>query len=262
MRLGVFCYILEVCAMKISLPKPFFFEGGSRAVLLLHGFTGNSADVHMLGRFLQKNGYTTMAPHYKGHGTSPEELIHTGPADWWADVQNAYQSLQEQGYEEIAVAGLSLGGVFSLKLGYTAPLKGIVTMCAPMSMRTTEKMFEGVLKYAYDFGRAHAYTEDEQKALQQHLKEQGMPSLQELRRLIIQVREQVDEIYAPIFVAQASKDEVIDIHSAQYIYDTVESNDKTIKWYEHSGHVITLDQERKELQQDILDFLNTLDWSK
>ena len=40
--------------MRIAQPKPFFFESGKRAVLLLHGFTGNSADVRMLGRFLEK----------------------------------------------------------------------------------------------------------------------------------------------------------------------------------------------------------------
>ncbi|MER2237989.1 MAG: carboxylesterase, partial [Psychrobacillus sp.] len=30
--------------MRITTPKPFFFETGKRAVLLLHGFTGNSSD--------------------------------------------------------------------------------------------------------------------------------------------------------------------------------------------------------------------------
>ena len=51
--------------MKLASPKPFTFEGGDRAVLLLHGFTGNSADVRMLGRFLEKKGYTCHAPIYK-----------------------------------------------------------------------------------------------------------------------------------------------------------------------------------------------------
>lgn len=37
--------------MKLVAPQPFTFEAGERAVLLLHGFTGNSADVRMLGRF-------------------------------------------------------------------------------------------------------------------------------------------------------------------------------------------------------------------
>ncbi|GBX94917.1 carboxyesterase -like protein [Staphylococcus aureus] len=46
--------------MQIKLPKPFFFEEGKRAVLLLHGFTGNSSDVRQLGRFLQKRDILRM----------------------------------------------------------------------------------------------------------------------------------------------------------------------------------------------------------
>ena len=85
--------------MKLASPKPFTFEGGDRAVLLLHGFTGNSADVRMLGRFLEKKGYTCHAPIYKGHGVPPEELVHTGPEDWWQDVTEAYQLLKDKGFE-------------------------------------------------------------------------------------------------------------------------------------------------------------------
>ena len=87
-----------------------------------------------------------LRPHYKGHGVPPEELIQTGPEEWWEDVLAGYNQLKEAGYDEIAVAGLSLGGVFSLKLGYNMPVKGIVTMCAPMTMRTTDLMYEGVLE--------------------------------------------------------------------------------------------------------------------
>ena len=29
-----------------------------------------------------------MRPIYKGHGVPPEELVHTGPEDWWQDVIN------------------------------------------------------------------------------------------------------------------------------------------------------------------------------
>jgi carboxylesterase len=54
--------------MRVVPPKSFTFEGGNRAVLLLHGFTGSSADVRMMGRFLEKKGYTVHAPVYKGHG--------------------------------------------------------------------------------------------------------------------------------------------------------------------------------------------------
>lgn len=246
--------------MKPVLPEPFFFEAGPRAVLLLHGFTGNSADVRMLGRFLEKKGYTTLAPHYKGHGVPPEELIHTNPQQWWQSVLEGYQQLQNAGYKEIAVAGLSLGGVFSLKLGYSYPVKGIITMCAPMTMRSTDVMFEGVIQYAKKFNQSFAKSKEETEASLDYIKKTGMPSLKELSKLVYEVREHVDEIYAPLFVVQGRKDKVIDIKSAEYIYEQAESNEKYIKWYEESGHVITLDHERKQLHEDIYTFLESLDW--
>jgi carboxylesterase len=247
--------------MRIAQPKPFFFEKGPRAVLLLHGFTGTSADVRMLGRFLEKKGYTSLAPHYKGHGVPPEELIHTGPAEWWEDVLAGYNKLKEAGYDEIAVAGLSLGGVFSLRLGYNMPVKGIVTMCAPMSMKTTDLMYEGVLKYAREYKKYEGKSKEEIEKDVTALGQQSMPSLKDLRDLVYDVRDHIDHIYAPLFVVQGSLDDVIDPNSANVIYDNVESDEKRMEWYEKSGHVITLGHEKEQLHEDILEFLESLSWN-
>lgn len=247
--------------MRVSQPKPFFIEKGKRAVLLLHGFTGTSADVRMLGRFLEKKGYTSHAPHYKGHGVPPEELIHTGPEQWWEDVLQGYTKLKDAGYDEIAVAGLSLGGVFSLKLGYNIPLKGIITMCAPMTMKTTDVMYSGVLKYAKEYKKFERKSEEVIADEMKNLKLQEMSSLTDLRELVYDVRKNVDTIYAPLFVVQGSLDNVIDPESATVIYENAESLTKQIKWYEKSGHVITLGPEKETMHEDIYKFLESLDWS-
>lgn len=246
--------------MKIKLPKPFLFEGGEKAVLLLHGFTGNSADCRMLGRYLEKRGYTCYGPQYKGHGVPPEELVQYGPEDWWEDVQNAYHHLKELGYQEIAVAGLSLGGVFSLKLGYTVPIKGIVSMCAPMYIKSEAVMYEGVLQYAREYKRRIGKTPEEIEAEMAEFEQEPMKTLKALQGLISDVRENVDMIYAPTFVVQARHDEMINTDSANIIYKNVESTIKNIKWYEDSTHVITLDKERDQLHEDVYQFLEKLDW--
>ncbi len=248
--------------MRVAQPKPFFFEKGKRAVLLLHGFTGTSADVRMLGRFLEKKGYTSLAPHYKGHGVPPEELIHTGPDEWWEDVIGGYNQLIEAGYDEIAVAGLSLGGVFSLKLGYNKPVKGIVTMCAPMSMKTTDLMYEGVLKYAGEYKKYEGKNKEQIDSEVERLKQQSMPSLADLRELVYDVKDHIDHIYAPLFVVQGTKDNVIEPESANTIFNNTESVEKDIKWYDESGHVITLGPEKEQLHEDIYAFLETLDWKE
>lgn len=134
--------------MKLVAPKSFTLEGGSKAVLLLHGFTGSTKDVKRLGKYLQDRGYTVHAPMYKGHGGSPEELLETGPEDWWNDVVAGYNHLKDQGYEDIAVVGISLGAVFSLRVGEEFPVKGVVSMCAPIKRENTDGLFDRLYDYA------------------------------------------------------------------------------------------------------------------
>ena len=246
--------------MKLASPKPFTFEAGERAVLLLHGFTGNSADVRMLGRYLETKGYTCHAPIYKGHGVPPEQLVHTGPEDWWKDVMEAYQHLKDKGYEKIAAVGLSLGGVFSLKLAYTMPIIGVVPMCAPMYIKSEEIMYQGILAYAREYKKRERKSPEKIEEELFAFKQTPMNTLKALQELIRDVRNNIDMIYAPTFVVQARHDEMINTDSANIIYNGVESNVKEIKWYEDSTHVITLDKQRDELHEDVYNFLEQLDW--
>jgi carboxylesterase len=248
--------------MKITAPKPFFFEGGKRAVLMLHGFTGSSADVRMMGRYLQKKGYTCHAPQYKGHAVPPEDLVHTGPDDWWEDVIGGYNHLKEKGYDEIAVCGLSLGGVFSLKLATQQPVMGVIPMCAPMSMKSEEVMYEGVCEYAKEYKRREQKSPEQIEEEMEEFKKTPMNTLKALQQLILDVRNSVDLVYAPTFVVQARNDEMINTNSANIIYEEVESEKKDLKWYENSSHVITLDKEKEQLHEDVYAFLEDLDWSE
>lgn len=248
--------------MKMVVPKPFTFGDGKRAVLLLHGFTGNTADVRMLARFLEKKGYTCHAPLYKGHGVPPEKLVLSGPEDWWQNVMEGYEFLKQQGHKEIAVAGLSLGGVFSLKLGYTVPIKGIVPMCAPAYIKSEEVMYEGILEYARGYKQLEGKTEAQIEQEMIEFQKTPMQTLKALQNLIADVRDHIDMIYAPLFVVQARHDRMINMDSANIIYNNAESTQKELKWYEESGHVITLDKEKDQLHEDVYQFLEKLDWEE
>lgn len=246
--------------MKFTPPKPFLFETGKRAVLLLHGFTGSSADVRMLGRFLQENNYTAYAPQYKGHGVSPDLLLKTGPSDWWQDVLDAYKHLEDLGYEEIAVCGLSLGALFSLKLGFMKPVKGIVSMSAPTKMDSSSPIISGYMDYVRNYKRLEGKSAETIKLEMQDYAGKSTDQIAKLKDEINSVMQDIDMIYAPLFVVQGRLDDKVDVDGAKWIYDEVQSNEKHIKYYENSGHVITIDKERKILQDDILQFLDGLDW--
>lgn len=134
-------------------------------------------------------------------------------------------------------------------------------MCAPMTMRTLDLMFEGVLAYAKQYKQYEGKTADDIEKEVEAIRQKGMPSLPELQKLVSDVRAEVDLVYSPLFVVQATNDNIIDPKSAHYIYEEAQSNMKEIKWYEHSGHVITLGREKDQLHEDIYQFLEKLDWS-
>ncbi|WP_164219546.1 alpha/beta fold hydrolase [Virgibacillus sp. YIM 98842] len=248
--------------MKVKKPAPFTFEAGPRAVLLLHGYTGNSADVRMLGRYLEKKGYTSHAPIYRGHDQPPEELIRATPEEWWEDVQGAYKYLQELGYKEIAVAGLSLGGVLGLKLAYSQKTKAVIPMCSPMFFDNETQLTHGYKEYAKEYkkleGKEAAQINEEVDELMRN----SSASFSRLGSFIESVKKNIDTIYTPTMVIQAKQDNMINTDSANYIYDHVETDHKSIRWYEEAGHVITLSKEKDQLHEDVYEFLEGLDWEE
>nr|WP_026681620.1 alpha/beta fold hydrolase [Priestia megaterium] len=248
--------------MKVKQPQPFTFKAGPRAVLLLHGFTGHSADVRMLGRYLEKRGYTSHAPIYRGHGLPPEELVKATPDEWWEDVKEAYQHLKELGYNEIAVAGLSLGGVLGLKIAYTEKTKAVITMCSPMFFDNETQLTKGFTAFAKEYKQLERKDKDVIEKEVEELLKNSTDVFTHLGKFINEVKNEVDTIYTPTMVVQARKDNMINTDSANYIYDNVESDQKAIHWYEDSGHVITMDKEKEQVFEDIYQFLETLNWEE
>lgn len=247
--------------MQLKAPEPFTFESGDRAVLLLHGFTGNTADVRMLGRFLEEKGYSSHAPLYKGHGSAPpEELMNSTPEDWWKSVMEGYQLLKNKGYEKIAAAGISLGGVFSLKLATEYPLVGVVPMCAPMGFKNKETLPNMVRAYAKQYKELQGKTEQEINSELSSFQDNSMPAVEGLVRLVSDVSSQLHKIKVPACIIQGRHDEVIDMESPQIIYNGIQSANKEIEWYENSGHIITLDDERNRVEEDVFQFLEQLNW--
>jgi len=246
--------------MKVVAPKPFTYRGGDKAVLLLHGFTGNTVDVRMLGKYLQQHGYTCHAPLYKGHGTEPEALIQTGPDDWWQDAVHGYEFLKNEGFKTIAVVGVSLGGLFSLKAGAELPVNGVVSMCAPIKAKRVDDLYLRVLHYAKRYKKFEGKDENQIGVELEEFQQNPMPSLKNLQQMIMETSEKLDSITSPVFVLQGSLDDPLYKESAPTIYQNVSTAAKQLKWYEQSGHIITLDKEREQVYEDVGIFLHSLNW--
>src|SRR5690625_2457734 len=248
--------------MRIIEPRPFTFEAGARAVLLLHAFTGDSADVRMLGRYLESKNYTVHAPIYRGHGKGPEPLLETNPTIWWEDVLQAYAHLERLGYSEIAVAGLSLGGLLSVKLAYTKPLKGLVAMATPVFFNNETELTGTFKMYALRHKRLHGIDQATASKEVAQIMERVPKTIRTLQPFIDDVRSHLFEIKLPTLIVQPRKDQLIGTDHASYIYENISSETKQLLWYENSTHVVTVDRERDRLHEDVFQFLESLNWSK
>lgn len=245
--------------VRISQPKSFFYKGGSRAVLLLHSFTSNTVDVKKLGSFLNREGYTCFAPLYKGHGHSAEHLILSTPSDWQKSAEEGYNFLKSEGYQHIAVIGVSLGGLLALNISQNMNVTGIVTMSVPYKGEVYS-LKKRVLNYAKNYmqlqGKGNQQISEELNQLTAY----STNSLLQFKQFIDSTMEGLSQLEKPISILYGELDEPLYRDSAKYIFAKVSSSHKSIKGYLNSKHLMTLGQDRDIIHSDILTFLEGLQW--
>jgi len=107
--------------------EPMSHEGSSgTGVLVLHGFTGNPSSMRGLAESMADLGHDVEMPRLPGHGTTVEEMIETGWADWTGEVVAAHKRLADR-VDSIVVMGLSMGGSLTLWAALNLPdIAGIV----------------------------------------------------------------------------------------------------------------------------------------
>ena len=95
-------------------------DGGPAGVLVIHGFTGNPASMRGLAEALAAAGFTVDLPRLPGHGTKVEDMIPTRFDDWLGAAEEHYAALAAR-FDQVVVAGLSMGGALTAWLGSEHP---------------------------------------------------------------------------------------------------------------------------------------------
>lgn len=98
----------------------YLLEGGRAGVLLIHGLTGTPNEMRLLGKGLNRAGFTVYGMQLAGHCGDEKDLLQTGWQDWYASVERAAARLQSQ-VDHFFVAGLSMGAVLALRLAAQQP---------------------------------------------------------------------------------------------------------------------------------------------
>ncbi|MFV0557412.1 MAG: alpha/beta hydrolase [Enterococcus sp.] len=247
-----------------KIPQPIYSQNGQRAILLLHAYSGSSNDVRMLARFLERQGYTVYAPVLSGHGTNePQDIFATGPSNWWQEVKEGIGFLQAEGYSQMAVFGLSMGGVLAAK-ALTKNFPEVIgggLFCAPI-FKTDNQVPENFLAYAELIYQQNQLPETLMAAKLSEVKVGVQQQLATIEQFALIVANELKKIKVPVFVAQGGKDTMIDENTVFQTVKELKNTTFALKWYPESGHVITVAPNHQQFEKDVFDFIETLNWNE
>jgi carboxylesterase len=223
--------------------EPWSAEGGRAGALCLHGFTGNPGSMRGLAEAFAAAGFTVELPRLPGHGTTVEEMMTTGWADWTAEVEAAYQRLAAR-TDKVVVSGLSMGGSLTLWTALQHPeVAGIVCINPATKPQPAELMeiVHGMVDDGTDvmpgIGADIADPDATESAYEQtplrpliSLVEDGLASLSG----------RYSEITCPLLLLTSPQDHVVEPSNGDFLAETFGGPVERIS-LERSYHVATLD---------------------
>ena len=114
--------------------EPIDLPGGPVGVVLCHGFTGTTQSMRPWAEHLSAAGLSVAAPRLPGHGTTWQEMNTTRFADWYAELERAFDDLRGR-CDTMFAMGLSMGGTLVLRLAElrAGQVAGVVVVNASLS---------------------------------------------------------------------------------------------------------------------------------
>lgn len=258
----------------------FFLEGGPAGVLLVHGLTGTPAEMVLLGKGLNKAGFTVHGVQLAGHCGSEDDLLATGWRDWYASVEAAAARLREI-HDQVFVAGLSMGALLALRLaaerprwisgvgvlsatfrydGWSIPAIARLAVLLPLVKRLG--LFRGasfVERPPYGLRDERIRARVSAAMLGEDSSVAGLPgnpwhSLADLYTLAAHTRRRLRHISAPCLVAHATEDDIASLRYNAGLVMRGVSGPVELLPLEDSYHMITLDRERRLLIARLAEF--------
>lgn len=237
--------------MNSELAKEFYFKGNNTGIMLIHGFTGTPSEVRYMGEYLRNKGYTVKGILLRGHGTTPEDMKKCGYRDWIRGAVEGYKALKQE-CDEVFAVGLSMGGLLALYLARNYDVRGVAALSAPIRIHGRL----AALSFVERHFKTYILRNPEKKDINIISYDKSpIISVHNLFKLIRYVKANLRYIEKPVLVMQSYADRTVSPMSANIIYNNIGSKDKSIIYLRNSGHVITCDEEKEQVFEEVYNFI-------
>ena len=236
--------------------EPFRMEGNGTGVLVSHGFTGTTQSVRPLGEALAAEGFAVAGPRLAGHGTTMEDHAKSTAYDWISSIAEDLAWLEDR-CENVFIAGLSMGGMFSLYFAGTRPdlIKGAVPINACMYLGNPD-LARIVFNPEAPPSVPGVGSDIKAPGIEELVyPEVPVPPLKEFMAIMRVTDDLLPAIAAPVLVLQSLEDHVVPPENGPYILQRLGSADKELVRLENSYHVATLDNDKELIAERTIRFI-------
>jgi carboxylesterase len=234
---------------------PWSAEGGPLGALCIHGSAGNPTSMRPVAEAFAAAGFAVELPRLPGHGTTVDDMITTGWADWTGAAEEAYQRLAAR-CEQVVVTGLSMGGSLTIWLATRHPeIAGIVCINAATRPQPDEvlDMVRGMVAEGEDripnIGADIADPDVTDSAYE------AVPLVPLLSLMdgLAALQGDLGRITCPVLIMTSPNDHVVEPASSDHLADAVAGPVERIA-LERSYHVATLDHDGALVCQEAVAF--------
>src|SRR5271170_7194965 len=230
--------------MSSSLPgtEPFEHTGGPVGVLLCHGFTGSPQTLRPWADYLVQQGFTVSLPRLPGHGTTWQDLAHTGWQDWYGEVDRAF--------------GVLAGRCLALRLAevHGSAVRGVVVVNPSLAPDTKLFMLAPALKYV--LRSLPGVASDIKKPGGHEIGYDRVPvrAAATLPQLWRTTTRQLADVRQPVLVFRSAVDHVVGPASMKVLLAGLRKDQVTVRECPDSYHVATLDNDAEAIFEGSVKF--------
>ena len=236
--------------------EPVDLPGGPVGVLLSHGFTGTTQSIRPWAEHLAAAGLTVLAPRLPGHGTRWQDLNRTGFADWYGEVERAFDDLRSRCTTVFAM-GLSMGGTLVLRLAEERgdQVAGLVVVNASLKTERRDAKMAPLLARVLPSMPGIASDIKKPGVTELAYPRTPLKAFVSLQRAWPVVCADLARITCPVLVYRSRVDHVVEPVSGRVLLEGLAGGTVEERVLEDSYHVATLDHDAPTIFDGSLAFV-------
>lgn len=225
-----------------------------KAILLIHGFAGNSSDFNELHNDIQViDDFDVFTYTLPGHN----EIVikNVTYKDWIKASELQIEKIINYGYKEIYIIGHSMGGVITSYLASKYKEVKKLVLAAPsyefFKFNNNKINFKEGIKFIPNIIKKYPLKKLLLRAFKSPLK-----TVKEFSNLVINYKTYIKEVSCPTLILWGNNDTTVPISGIDYVYDNIKSKSVELYIVDGINHCIFQNNRYIEIRNIIINFLS------